>query len=129
MNRENVLTVAADVEAAEDFDQDKWYHWTCGTPACIAGHAHARSGDPVPNLNRMEFGQAGELVAESAQRYLGLSDSEAFHLFDAAPFGRDEGYVPIPTSKETAATVLRLFAVTGQIKWEQARALAEGQPS
>lgn len=79
----------------EEFDMSVWVRRDhCGTTACLAGTVALLSG---AELNFRLLGNeaarltSGECVDDYAQRVLGLTDDEAFHLFiDCAAMDLDQ---------------------------------------
>jgi hypothetical protein len=127
MNRENILKVADAIENATlakeqglgfnmlDFFAEDRYDPTghdhtgheCGTTACIAGWTVAMEvGKKIQNMTTTE-------IRTTAQRILGLSDSEVSDLFYAYGSLRFIGHI----KPKEAATVLRHFAKTGYVDW------------
>lgn len=111
MNKEKVLELADIIEQGHEgmrFDMEHfWVHNECGTAACIAGWAVFAFHDR----------QASEInpddVPYIASEVLELNNRERDLLF----FG---GAYPMSViKKEHAVAVLRRFAETGEIAWEE----------
>ena len=83
------------------------YTFSCGTPACIAGHAVALFGGD-PDLS----------IGEAAANALGINYEEDFHPLFEPPYPN-----LFPWSKITpaqAARCLRHLADTGDVDWDLA---------
>ena len=77
---------------------------SCGTTACIAGHAVAVY---APNVWRLK---KTEKIDETAQRLLGLDDVDKLNLF--------YGHYGPAYGPKAAAAVLENFALTGKVVWK-----------
>lgn len=82
------------------------YH-SCGTPACIAGHAIAMFGD------QKDFNQHN--IKRDAQDILGLEASTATDLF----YGTDDIDLYEITPMEAAEAIYKLVE-TGEVDWSHA---------
>lgn len=121
MNVERIRQLAAHLReptTAPHFDMDRWLQsnatnrmpigqaiYTCGTVACIAGHATA--------LFQPDIWVESVGVWEIAERLLGLTEDEASDLFLPTDF-RDN--LSTITPEEAAATLDHL-AATGEVDW------------
>lgn len=113
MNKEKVLELADIIEQGHEgmrFDMEHfWDYDGCGTAACIAGWAVFAFHDR----------QAGEIdpvdIPYIASEVLELNNQERDLLFCGGT-----GAYPLDTiKKEHAVEVLRRFAETGEIAWEE----------
>lgn len=110
MNKDRILELADHIEKSETYDQRTWFH-TCGTPACIAGHAAMLfAADKLLQMGHMK-------CPDIAQNELGLSWIKSQRLFDGSPLGftEDEGFIKV--SSAHAVKVLRHLAETGEVDW------------
>ena len=114
MNVERVKQLAEHMRGLppERYNQRCFVH-SCGTPACIAGHAAHLAGEfpgrkTPPDVFDLR-------VYNAASRWLGLGFKHTDDLFRAYPFDRYE-----PTNIE-AANVLDILAETGKVDWAAAR--------
>lgn len=123
MNIPNILALANYLDrtvSADSFDMANWrlphdhlprspktnaeaFEGSCGTVACIAGHAMVLFEPDAPLCPE---GQ----ISDRAQDYLGLTDDQAGELF----IPRLETHI---TTKARAVQVLRTLAETGEVTW------------
>ena len=93
----------------------------CGTPACIGGWAAALSVDgraPENVLMPIE----GTWAAEAGQRWLGLTDQEAYQMFQSHPYTPDGEEMDEDQDQPTCAealAMLRHAANTGEVVWPE----------
>ena len=123
MNVENVLALADHIEGLPnrfegDVDIDAFnmqtYAFSCGTPACIAGHAAAMSGLPMGGAMR---GRPTIEIYRAAQEWLGLNDWQAKVLFLLT----GEAIHLHQVDAAWATRCLRHLAATGTTEWELTR--------
>lgn len=110
MNHEAIIELANALEQGLPnvrFDLFDWLELrSCGTQACIAGHAVIlRKG--LAYASKMN----AHRIALEAEEILGLDRGKANDLFTPAP---GEGYLNDP---RRAARVLRHLAETGDVDW------------
>ena len=107
MSNENILRLAAHMNnlKPEEYDQTSEEH-SCGTPACIAGHAAYLAG---------QWGYGAP--QPFAKEWLDLSWRSAYDLFDPIPYGA-ANLTPTP---QDAARTLRYLAETGKVDWWRER--------
>ncbi len=131
MNRENILAVADAIEKHSipdlgfnmaDFFGAGFNDRTgrrCGTTACIAGWAHA--------LKNGEGAIASFVIPSEIADWLGINEQAAENLFYASNYPMNERYIEADwfsnIAPDTAVSVLRHLAETGEVDWD--RALAE----
>ncbi len=121
MNVDNVRAVLAAIKAAPDAGlppMKSYYH--CGTPQCIAGHAHALAVHSAQGAD-LNGDYAVCYTREIAQDFLGISPEDEQDLF--APdypwadyqcsHESEPGYI---TKEMMVATLERLLA-TGEVIW------------
>ena len=107
MDKENIRALIDTLKVSETYDQSRYTHFhNCETPACIAGHAVALSGELVDAL---DYGT----MEETAASFMGISFSDASGMFEAAPLSNSE-----PT-REDAVAMLEHFLETGEVDWER----------
>lgn len=96
------------------FDMSNWMAKdSCGTAACIAGHAAILSGQPFDATAWMDDEASIEGIAS---RWLGFKNTEdAEKLFIPTDYGYRGALENI--TRRRAAAVLRNFAETGKITW------------
>ena len=120
MNKNNVLKLAGVVEKSTTYDQTIYAH-TCGTPACIAGHAALLAAPhgkfvvtETRSWPRFKFPSGGDIwyVSDVAQVWLNLNDWWADQLFQPIPLGKAKKVTPAQAGK-----VLRHLAETGEVDW------------
>lgn len=87
-------------------------HHSCGSPACIAGHAIAMFGAPS------DFNQHN--IRGDAQKLLGLDVTTASDLF----YGVDDIDLDAITPKEAAEAIYKLVE-TGTVDWSHAECFRE----
>ena len=118
MNKDRILKLADYIENSKTYDQRIWHY--CNSPACIAGHAVELFADDFDKFNSytsiyyITNKGSRAFIDDAAQELLGLSDDDAFRLFE-----EDDDYEN-PSNKD-AALMLRRFAETGRIIWETAQ--------
>lgn len=87
----------------------------CGTAACIAGHAAILSGSEF-NAHTWQWTQRSNSTLNVAKDWLGMDMQHALELFLPTEYSNYRGLLENVTRRR-AATVLRHFAETGEIKW------------
>lgn len=100
------------------FDMSEWGHErSCGTAACIAGHAAILSGQPFDPKAEYALGyERGNTARKVAAEWLGIKDyEESIRLFIPTNHGYTGRLENI--TRRRAAAVLRSFAETGKITW------------
>jgi hypothetical protein len=88
MNYANLKTLRDAIEKDNTFNMNRYVH-TCGTPACIAGHATALMGEDAVQ----ELFAAGVYFARNLAAYLDISQSAATEI--SAGF-IEYSMVPVP---------------------------------
>ena len=119
MNKERIRHLADVIERQPDaqaklgagFCMRKFFH-ECGTPACIAGWAHALFSDPVDDALHFRASYSDEILGLSRRQGDLLFEPDNEHAYFGAVYG-ETGYV----SAKRAAAVLRHLADTGEVDW------------
>ena len=107
MDKENIRALIDTLKVSETYDQSLYTHYhDCETPACIAGHAVALSGELVAAL---DYGT----MEETAASFMGISRRVADWIFDGSPLPNSD-----PT-REDAVAMLEHFLETGMVDWER----------
>ena len=113
MNREKLVQLQDTLRGTDTYDQVKYFH-DCGTPACIAGHAHALFvGEQFPIFDEDD-------ALENIVSTLGIDTPEAQALFRAHPYRHGgpewgiEEYVP---TKHDAIAAIQSLLDTGKVTW------------
>lgn len=123
MNKERLEALASHIEklAPHHCDADagegcftmSTYFYSCGSPACIAGHCVALFEPELFTKTVIENPVDNSIVLHQAKNLLGLSFGTAQRLFRMV--GTQRTYLEItPTG---AAKVLRHLARTGNVNW------------
>ena len=106
MNKENIRELINALKVSETYDQSVYTHYhDCESPACIAGHAVALSGELIDAL---DYGT----IDECAANWMGISRWVAAGIFDSKPLKSR------PT-REDAVAMLEHFLETGGVDWER----------
>ena len=107
MHTANLRKLIQTIEQSESFDMQYYFH-SCGTPACIAGHAamHARL------IAKPRWFSA----TEDACAWLDLTDDVADDLF--LPLLHELGLKFSDITKEQAVACLKHLELTGNVVWE-----------
>lgn len=100
------------IEKSETFEM-AWY-FSCGSPACVAGHAACLSGQSLVSRTQVKGAAIG---------FLNINDAQACRMF--APTQEDGLHWNMGNiTARMAAAMLRRFAQTGEIeyRWEDDQA-------
>ena len=114
MNRENIKKLIGALEESKTYDQARWCH-TCGSPACIAGHAAALAGATDMGNGRCAVDGRTVFIDDTAIGWTGLDNRQSADLFSPIPFGN----LSEATKADAIATLEHLLE-TGEVDWEAA---------
>lgn len=121
MNKDRLALLADTIEVLEhkpDYTKSggfclNFWKFSCGAPACNAGWAeHLAWQDESFNLKAVAWLGTQEI----AQRWLEISEEEAFRLF-TPHLPNDELYEDV--TPQRSAAVIRRFIETGHVEWSE----------
>ena len=114
MNIDNIRKTIESLKASKTFDQAHFLH-SCGTPACIAGHAAADAGISYKRVPSSNYFNVAATIKTAAAHWFGIypDSKEADKLFFTISPNN------IATTKEEAIAVLENFIETGRVEWER----------
>lgn len=106
---------------AQSANDDRSGH-SCGTTACIGGHAVAlATRESLESLIAADGITKGRHLHDEARDWLEISDDQAHQLFYSSPCGVSFSDV----TPQQAVNTLRHLALTGYVDWEKANEVEE----
>ena len=113
LNKKNVKALLERMRKTRSYDQSRYFHSgvkgrpSCGTPACLYGHAFILMGEKRPSRHERGFGFDRCKVDE----WLGMDSLQGAKLVNHDPI--EERW---PTRKDAIATLENLLK-TGEVQW------------